>query len=60
MDVIMIKKNLVAFVVLFLVIVSAFFIYKKLNPKKLPPYLIEAVGKIDGDLITDLTQYIPF
>ena len=56
----MIKKNLVAFVVLFLVIVSAFFIYKKLNPKKLPPYLIEAVGKIDGDLITDLTQYIPF
>jgi HlyD family secretion protein len=40
-----------------LVLVSAVLIYKKLNPKKLPPYLVEAVGRIDGDLIALNTKY---
>ncbi|GAB6074899.1 HlyD family secretion protein [Nautilia lithotrophica] len=51
------KKNIIFIVVISLLAVSAYLIYKKLNPKKLPPYLIEAVGKIDGDLININTKY---
>ncbi|MRI57899.1 MAG: secretion protein HlyD [Epsilonproteobacteria bacterium] len=37
--------------------VALFFIYKKLNPPKLPPNLVQAVGMIDGDLIRLGTKY---
>ena len=53
----MIKKYFVGFAVIVLAIISAFLIYKKLNSKKLPPYLVEAVGRVDGDLINLNTKY---
>ena len=40
-----------------LIIIALFFIYKKLNPKELPPNLIAAVGRIDGDLINLNAKY---
>ena len=53
----MIKKYGIYLVVLILLAVAATMIYIKLNPKKLPPYLISATGKIDGNLITLNTKY---
>jgi HlyD family secretion protein len=50
-------KKTVPAIILILVVISGYLIYKKLNPKKVPPYLIEAVGKIDGDLININTKY---
>ena len=52
-----IKKYGIILLVLFLFIIGAFFIYEKLNPKKLPPYLVESVGFVDGDLIHLNTKY---
>ncbi|WP_297455457.1 HlyD family efflux transporter periplasmic adaptor subunit [Persephonella sp.] len=52
-----IKKYWLGFVVLFLVVVAAYFIYLKLNPKKLPPNLVMGTGRIDGDLININTKY---
>ncbi len=40
-----------------LILISLFYIYKKLNSRKLPPTLIAAVGRIDGDLINLNTKY---
>jgi len=51
-----IKKMLPGFILL-LIVVSGYFIYKKLNPKKVPPYLVEAVGRIDGDVVNLNTKY---
>ena len=51
------KNNLIIFIVLLLLIISALLIYKKLNTKKLPSYLVEAVGVVDGDLINLNTKY---
>jgi HlyD family secretion protein len=51
------SKKIVPAIILILVAISGYLIYKKLNPKKVPPYLIEAVGKIDGDLININTKY---
>ena len=51
------KRNVLIVLILGLLIISAVFIYKKLNPKKLPPYLAEAVGVVDGDLINLNTKY---
>ena len=53
----MIKKYGIYIVVLILLAVAATMIYIKLNPKKLPPYLISATGKIDGNLIALNTKY---
>ena len=50
------KKILPIFLAL-LGLVAIYFIYKKLNPPKLPPNLIQAVGMIDGDLIRLGTKY---
>ncbi|QCT93975.1 HlyD family efflux transporter periplasmic adaptor subunit [Caminibacter mediatlanticus TB-2] len=52
-----IKKYGVIFLVFSLFVIGAFFIYQKLNPKKLPTYLVEAVGFVDGDLIHLNTKY---
>ena len=49
-------KKIVIFITI-LLLVSSYFIYKKLNPIELPPYLVEAVGRIDGDLISLNTKY---
>ena len=50
------KKILPVFI-LFLVVVAGYFIYKKLNPKKVPSYLVEAVGRIDADVVNLNTKY---
>jgi HlyD family secretion protein len=51
-----IKKFLPYFIVT-LVLISGYFIYKKLNPKKVPSYLVEAVGRIDADVVNLNTKY---
>ncbi len=51
------KKNILAVLIIVLLVISGFLIYKKINGKKLPPYLIEAVGVVDGDLINLNTKY---
>ncbi|WP_457560764.1 HlyD family secretion protein [Caminibacter sp.] len=51
------KKYGIFAVIGVLIIVSAYFIYKKLNPKTIPPYLVAGVGRIDGDLIALNTKY---
>ncbi len=51
------KKYFLGFFILLLLIASSFMIYNKLNPKKLPPNLIEGVGRIDGDLINLNSKY---
>jgi len=51
------KNKIFLGLILGLVIVAGYFIYKKLNPPKLPPYLIEAVGFVDGDLIHVNAKY---
>ena len=51
------KNKILLALILALFVSSSYFIYKKLNPPKLPPYLIEAVGKINGDLININTKY---
>ena len=50
------KKILPVFILL-LVVVAGYFIYKKLNPKKVPSYLVEAVGRIDADVVNLNTKY---
>ncbi len=51
------KNKILLVVILTLFIGASYFIYKKLNPVQLPSYLIEAVGKINGDLININTKY---
>ena len=51
------KKNILAIVIIILLIISGILIYEKINGKKLPPYLVEAVGVVDGDLINLNTKY---
>jgi HlyD family secretion protein len=52
-----IKKYGILGVILVLVFVSAILIYNKLNPKKLPPYLVEAVGSVDAEIVRLNTKY---
>ena len=47
----------ILFIIGSLFLISSFFIYKKLNPPKLPNYLVQAVGRIDGELINLNTKY---
>ncbi len=51
------KTKILIFIIVALVAVGAFAIYEKLNPKELPPYLIEGIGRINGDLINLNTKY---
>ncbi|NPA11950.1 MAG: HlyD family efflux transporter periplasmic adaptor subunit [Epsilonproteobacteria bacterium] len=51
-----IKKSLPVFIIALLAI-SGYLIYKKLNPKKLPPYLVEAVGRISADVVNLNAKY---
>jgi len=51
------KNKILLALIAGLIIGAGFFIYKKLNPPKLPPYLIEAVGFVDGDLIHINAKY---
>ena len=51
------KKNILAILIIVLLVISGVLIYKKLNSKKLPPYLVEAVGVVDGDLVNINTKY---
>jgi HlyD family secretion protein len=51
------KKYWLGFFVLVLVAVAIYFIYLKLNPKKLPPNLVMGTGRVDGDLININTKY---
>ena len=51
-----IKKSLPFFIIA-LIAVSGYFIYLKLNPKEVPSYLVEAVGRIDADVVNLNTKY---
>ena len=50
-------KKLLPLLLTLLSAIAIFFIYKKINPPKLPSNLIQAVGIIDGDLIRLATKY---
>ena len=51
------KRYILGFFLLILFGISSFFIYLKLNPKKVPPNLIVGTGRVDGDLININTKY---
>jgi len=51
------KRNILIILILGLLVISTVLIYKKLNGKKLPSFLVEAVGVVDGDLINLNTKY---
>jgi len=51
------KTKILLFIIVILTIIGGFEIYQKLNPKKLPSYLIEGIGRINGDLINLNTKY---
>ena len=51
------KKNILGILILGLLLISGYLIFQKLNIKKVPPYLVEAVGVVDGDLINLNTKY---
>ena len=51
------KKYGIYALVLVLLSIAVFFIYKQLNPIKLPSNLIAASGNVDGDLIALNTKY---
>ncbi len=53
----MFRKYLLGFFLLGLTALAALFIYLKLHPKTLPPYLVAGVGRIDGDLVNINTKY---
>jgi HlyD family secretion protein len=51
------NRKIIIAIIFILVAISGFLIYKKLNPKEIPPYLVAAVGRIDGDDILINTKY---
>lgn len=51
------KRYWIGFLALGLILLSIYFIYQKLHPKKLPSYLVVGSGHIDGDLINLNTKY---
>ena len=51
------KRNILIIIVVGLLVISGVLIYKKINSKKLPSYLVEAVGVVDGDLVNINTKY---
>jgi len=53
----LLKKYLIGLILLILILFASYLIYDYLHPKKLPPNLIEGVGRIDGDLVNINTKY---
>lgn len=53
----MIKKYALGIVITILLVISAIFIYKKLNPPTLAENLIAGSGRLDGDIIALNTKY---
>ncbi len=53
----LLKKYWLGIFAAVLLSLAAFMIYEKLNPKELPPGLVQGVGHIDGDLITLNVKY---
>ncbi len=53
----LLKKYWLAIFALALLLLAVFMIYEKLNPKKLPPGLVQGVGKIDGDITALNVKY---
>ena len=51
------KNYIIGILLILLLAVSVFFIYKKLYPVQLPPNLIAGAGRIDGDIIALNTKY---
>lgn len=51
------SKKAIPIIIIVLIVIAGYFIYKKLNPKKVPPYLVEAVGRIDADVVNLNTKY---
>ncbi len=52
------KNYIIGIIIVFLILLSGFFIYQKLYPTQLPPNLIAGTGRIDGDIIALNTKYI--
>jgi HlyD family secretion protein len=52
-----VRKYALGIFVLLLLIAASGMIYKKLHPKKLPANLIEATGRIDGDVVNLNAKY---
>ncbi|MEA1991566.1 MAG: HlyD family efflux transporter periplasmic adaptor subunit [Thermodesulfobacteriota bacterium] len=51
------KNYIIGTIIVFLVLLSGFFIYQKLYPTQLPPNLVAGTGRIDGDIIALNTKY---
>ncbi|MCK4604695.1 MAG: biotin/lipoyl-binding protein, partial [Deltaproteobacteria bacterium] len=51
------KNYTIGTIIVFLILLSGFFIYQKLCPTQLPPNLIAGTGRIDGDIIALNTKY---
>ena len=51
------NRKIVIGIIVALTAAASVLIYLKLNPKELPPYLVQAIGKVDGDLINVNTKY---
>jgi len=51
------KNYIIGTIIVFLILLSGFFIYQKLYPTQLPPNLIAGTGRIDGDIIALNTKY---
>ncbi len=53
----LLKKYWLGLFAALLVVIAAYMIYEKLNPRELPPNLVQGVGRIDGDLVTLNVKY---
>ncbi|MEA3386523.1 MAG: HlyD family efflux transporter periplasmic adaptor subunit [Thermodesulfobacteriota bacterium] len=51
------RNYIIGTIIIFLILLSVFFIYQKLYPSQLPPNLIAGTGRIDGDIIALNTKY---
>ncbi|MBW1719843.1 MAG: HlyD family efflux transporter periplasmic adaptor subunit [Deltaproteobacteria bacterium] len=51
------KNYIIGTIIIFLILLSGFFIYQKLYPTQLPPNLVAGTGRIDGDIIALNTKY---
>ena len=51
------RNYIIGTIIVFLILLSGFFIYQKLYPTQLPPNLIAGTGRIDGDIIALNTKY---
>jgi HlyD family secretion protein len=51
------RNYIIGIIIVFLILLSGFFIYQKLYPTQLPPNLVAGTGRIDGDIIALNTNY---